>query len=62
MNRKDLLGIEELDREEILQILDTAESLQEISDRPIKKAPALRGKTVINLFFEASTQIGRAHV
>jgi len=56
VNRKDLLGIEELDREEILQILDTAETLHEISGRPIKKVPALRGKTVINLFFEASTR------
>src|SRR5262245_15958068 len=45
-----------MDREEILEILDTAESLQEISSRPIKKVPTLRGKTVINLFFEASTR------
>ena len=56
MKRKDLLGIQELDRTEILEILDAAETLQEISSRPIKKAPALRGKTVINLFFEASTR------
>ena len=56
MKRKDLLGIQELDREEILEILDTAETLQEISSRPIKKVPTLRGKTVINLFFEASTR------
>lgn len=56
MKRKDLLGIQELDRSEILEILDTAETLQEISSRPIKKVPALRGKTVINLFFEASTR------
>lgn len=56
LKRKDLLGIQELDRDEILEILDTAESLQEISSRPIKKVPTLRGKTVINLFFEASTR------
>ena len=56
MKRKDLLGIQDLDREEILEILDTAETLQEISTRPIKKVPTLRGKTVINLFFEASTR------
>src|SRR5215467_12455208 len=53
---KHLLGIQNLSSEEILGILDTAESLQEISSRPIKKVPTLRGKTVINLFFEASTR------
>ena len=53
---KHLLGIENLSRDEILGILDTAESLQEISSRPIKKVPTLRGKTVINLFFESSTR------
>lgn len=56
MNRKDLLGIQELDRQEIVEILDTADSLQEVSSRPIKKVPTLRGKTVINLFFEPSTR------
>src|SRR2546426_4783267 len=56
MTRKHLLGIQDLDRQEILEILDTAETLQEISTRPIKKVPTLRGKTVINLFFEASTR------
>jgi aspartate carbamoyltransferase catalytic subunit len=56
VKRKDLLGIQDLDPEEIMDILQTAENLQEISTRPIKKAPALRGKTVINLFFEASTR------
>lgn len=56
MKRKDLLGIQDLDTEEILEILNTAETLQEISSRPIKKVPTLRGKTVINLFFEASTR------
>ena len=56
MKRKDLLGIQDLGRDEILEILNTAETLQEISSRPIKKVPTLRGKTVINLFFEASTR------
>ena len=55
-NRKDLLGIADLDAEEIVTILDTAESFSEIADRPIKKVPTLRGKTVINLFFEPSTR------
>jgi aspartate carbamoyltransferase catalytic subunit len=53
---KHLLGIENLSADEILEILDTAESLQEVSSRPIKKVPTLRGKTIINLFFEASTR------
>jgi aspartate carbamoyltransferase catalytic subunit len=56
LKRKDVLGIQDLSREEILEILDTAESFQEVSTRPIKKVPTLRGKTVINLFFEASTR------
>jgi aspartate carbamoyltransferase catalytic subunit len=55
-NRKDLLGIRELSAEEITNILDTAESFKEVSTRAIKKVPTLRGKTVINLFFEASTR------
>lgn len=54
--RKDLLGIRELSIEEINTILDTAGSFKEVSARAIKKVPALRGKTVINLFFEASTR------
>lgn len=54
--RKDLLGLEELSREEIELILKTAESFKEISERPVKKVPALRGKTVVNLFFESSTR------
>jgi aspartate carbamoyltransferase catalytic subunit len=54
--RKDLLGIRELSVEEITTILDTAESFKEVSARSIKKVPTLRGKTVINLFFEASTR------
>jgi len=56
LNRKDLLGIRELSIEEITTILDTAESFKEVSTRSIKKVPALRGKTVINFFFESSTR------
>ena len=55
-NRKDLLGLEDLTREEIKMILDTTESFKEISTREIKKVPALRGKTIANLFFESSTR------
>jgi aspartate carbamoyltransferase catalytic subunit len=55
-HRKDLLGIADLAREEIELILDTAESFSQVAERPIKKVPTLRGKTVINLFFEASTR------
>lgn len=54
--RKDLLGIAELSAAEIGLILDTAESFSEIGERPIKKVPTLRGRTVLNLFFEASTR------
>jgi aspartate carbamoyltransferase catalytic subunit len=54
--RKDLLTIRELEAPEILTLIDTAASLQEIAGREIKKVPALRGKTIVNLFFEASTR------
>ena len=54
--RKDLLGIADLSSGEIELILDTAESFREVSERPIKKVPTLRGKTVVNLFFEPSTR------
>ncbi|MFQ6081988.1 MAG: aspartate carbamoyltransferase catalytic subunit [Candidatus Aminicenantia bacterium] len=54
--RKHLLGIKDLNKDEILTILDVAESFREISAREIKKVPTLRGKTVINLFFEPSTR------
>src|SRR5512137_2936169 len=53
---KDLLGIADLTASEISLILDTAEAMKEVSARPIKKVPALRGKTVINLFYEPSTR------
>lgn len=55
-DRKDLLGLEELDAEEITTILDTTEAFRGVLDRPIKKVPTLRGKTVANLFFEPSTR------
>jgi aspartate carbamoyltransferase catalytic subunit len=54
--KKDLLGIEPLSKDEINLILETAISLKEVSTRTIKKVPALRGKTVINFFYEASTR------
>jgi aspartate carbamoyltransferase catalytic subunit len=54
--RRDLLGIRNLSREEIIGILNTAENFVEINSREIKKVPTLRGKTVINLFFENSTR------
>ena len=53
---KDLVGLEHLSAEQITAILDTAEPFKEVSERPIKKVPALRGKTIVNLFFEASTR------
>jgi aspartate carbamoyltransferase catalytic subunit len=54
--RKDLLGIRQLSVADILKILDTAETFRDVSRREVKKVPTLRGKTVINLFFEASTR------
>jgi len=56
LTRKDLLGLKDLSRDEINLVLDTAESFKEISTRTIKKVPTLRGTTVINLFYEASTR------
>jgi aspartate carbamoyltransferase catalytic subunit len=56
LSRKDILGIKELSVEEITLILDTADSFLEVSTREIKKVPTLRGKSVINLFYEASTR------
>ena len=54
--RKDLVTMQELAAEEIHTVLDTADSMKEIATREIKKVPALRGKTVVNLFYEASTR------
>jgi len=54
--KKDLLGLEGISAEDIFRILDAADSFKEISERPVKKVPALRGKTIVNLFFEPSTR------
>ncbi len=54
--RTDLLSIQELSAEEIVYILDTADSFKEVSTRQIKKVPAMRGQTVVLLFFEPSTR------
>jgi aspartate carbamoyltransferase catalytic subunit len=56
LKHRHLLGIADLTPEEIVLILDTAEAMQEIAHRPIKKVPTLRGRTVVNLFFEPSTR------
>lgn len=55
-NRKHLLGLEGLSKEEILYLLEVADSMREVNRREIKKVPTLRGKTVINLFYENSTR------
>jgi aspartate carbamoyltransferase catalytic subunit len=54
--KKDLLSIGDLTNEEIYLILDTTEAMREIGERPIKKVPTLRGKTIVNLFYEPSTR------
>jgi len=54
--RKDLLGISDLSAEEITLVLDTTDAMREVGERPIKKVPTLRGKTVVNLFYEPSTR------
>jgi aspartate carbamoyltransferase catalytic subunit len=54
--KKDLLEIADLSSDEIYQVLDTAEAMREIGERPIKKVPTMRGKTVVNLFYEPSTR------
>lgn len=56
LSKKDLLGIKELEKEEINLILETAESFKEVLERDIKKVPTLRGKTIVNLFYEPSTR------
>jgi aspartate carbamoyltransferase catalytic subunit len=56
LRHRHLLGIAELSPEEILLILETADAMREIGARPIKKVPTLRGRTVVNLFFEPSTR------
>jgi aspartate carbamoyltransferase catalytic subunit len=54
--KKDLLSINDLTRDDIYLILDTAEAMREVGERPIKKVPTLRGRTVVNLFYEPSTR------
>ena len=56
MRGKDLLAIEDLARSDIELILDTAQRMTEIGTREVKKVPTLRGRTVVNLFFEPSTR------
>lgn len=56
LKAKNILSINDLKKDEILTILDTADTFKEISTRPIKKVPTLRGKTIINLFYEPSTR------
>ena len=56
LKSRHLLGIADLEPDEIRLILDTAEAMKEIATRPIKKVPTLRGRTVVNLFFEPSTR------
>src|SRR5689334_18369281 len=55
-NRRHLLEIMNLEAGELIHLLDTAETFRDVSKREIKKVPALRGRTVINLFFESSTR------
>ena len=54
--KKDLLGIADLTADDIYRVLETAEAMREIGQRPIKKVPTLRGKTIVNLFYEPSTR------
>ncbi len=56
MEQKHLLGLEDLTREDILSILNSAQAFREVLDRPVKKVPALRNRTVVNLFYESSTR------
>jgi aspartate carbamoyltransferase catalytic subunit len=56
LGEKNLLGIADLSPEEIVLVLDTAEAMKEVGKRAIKKVPTLRGRTVVNLFFEPSTR------
>ncbi|MBC8425507.1 aspartate carbamoyltransferase catalytic subunit [bacterium] len=56
LQRKDLIGLEVLTQDEILSILNTAEAFRSVFDRPVRSVPIMRGKTVVNLFFEPSTR------
>ena len=53
---KHMLGLEGYSEQDITTVLDTAERMREILERPVKKVPTLRGVTVVNLFFESSTR------
>ena len=55
MNRH-LVSINDLTKDDAILILDTAKELAQVSDRPVKKLPTLRGRTIVNLFFEDSTR------
>ncbi|HZK66266.1 MAG TPA: hypothetical protein VFD42_01805, partial [Chloroflexota bacterium] len=54
--RKHVLDLDDFSAQEITRVLDTTDAMKEILGRPIKKVPTLRGKTVVNLFYEASTR------
>ncbi len=56
LKSRHLLGLEQMPKEDIELILNTAVSFKEVLDRPVKKVPTLQGKTVVNLFFESSTR------
>lgn len=56
MDRKDVLDLDDFSRDEIEQVLDTAEAMREVLSRPIHRVPPLRGKTIVNLFYEPSTR------
>jgi aspartate carbamoyltransferase catalytic subunit len=56
MNRKDVLDLDDFTADEIEQVLDTAEAMREVMSRPIRRVPPLRGKTIVNLFYEPSTR------
>jgi aspartate carbamoyltransferase catalytic subunit len=54
--KKDLLSIGDLTRDDVYLVLDTADAMREVAERPIKKVPTLRGRTIVNLFYEPSTR------
>lgn len=56
MDRKDVLDLDDFSADEIQQVLDTGEAMREVLSRPIRRVPPLRGKTIVNLFYEASTR------
>lgn len=60
LNRKDILGLQDMSQSEIQLVLDTAKTMKEILHRPVKKVPALKGKTVCTLFFEPSTRTSKS--